>query len=238
MARADLFAHLPRCTADTPQGTVAVTNVGSLRPTQNAVGMDEVNEKVTRLKQRGDAGLQAYLLERTIPVVIGDGGHPYLIDHHHLALAVLAAEGDIGVPVAVVRNWAPVSGIHFWKAMAERHWLYPFAPDGGGPIPAAEMSKHLTGLGNDIYRSLSWVARTQYAYEKSAEDAIFAEFRWAGFFRTHLVLEQLLGCTKDCASVTLADLERDDPGAMARDRLRLLALARSPAARSLPGYLG
>ena len=46
MARADLFAYLPRCKADTPQGTMAVANVGRLRPTQNAVGMDEVNEKV------------------------------------------------------------------------------------------------------------------------------------------------------------------------------------------------
>jgi hypothetical protein len=238
MARADLFAHLPRCTADTPQGTLAVANVDRLHPTQNAVGMDEVNDKVTRMKRRSDVGLQAYLLERTIPVVIGDGGHPHLIDHHHLALTVLTAEGDIGVPVVVVRNWAPVSGIHFWKAMAKRHWLYPFAPDGGGPIPVAQMSKHLTGLGNDIYRSLSWVARTHYAYEKSPDNAIFAEFRWANFFRTHLVLEQMLGCTKDCASVTLADLERDDPGAMAKARLTLLYLARSPAARSLPGYLG
>ena len=238
MARADLFTHLPRCADRTPQGTVAVTSAGHLRPTQNAVGMDEVNDKVSRMKQRSDANLQAYLLERTIPVVIGDGGHPHLIDHHHLALAALTAEGDIGVPVLVVRNWAPVSGLHFWKAMAKQHWLYPFAADGGGPIPVAGMCKHLTGLGNDIYRSLSWVARTHYAYEKSSSNAIFAEFRWASFFRTHLVLEQLLSCTGNCTAVTLADLEHDDPEAMADTRLKLLSLARSPAARSLPGYLG
>jgi hypothetical protein len=70
--------------------------------------MDEVNAKVSRMKQRSDVDLQVYLLERTIPVVIGDGGHPHLIDHHHLAVAALTAEGDIGVPVLVVRNWAPL----------------------------------------------------------------------------------------------------------------------------------
>ncbi|HTS96733.1 MAG TPA: ParB/Srx family N-terminal domain-containing protein [Streptosporangiaceae bacterium] len=236
--RSDLFTHLPRCRADTPQGTVAVAKVSCLRPTQNAVGMDEVNDKVTCMKRRSDADLQAYLIERTIPVVIGDGGHPHLIDHHHLALSVLTAEGDIDVPVEVVQNWAPVSGTHFWKAMARRHWLYPFAPDGGGPIPVAEMSKHLTDMGNDIYRSLSWVARTHYAYEKSPDNAIFAEFRWANFFRTHVVLEQMLDCDKDCASVTLADLEQDDPAKMAKARLELMYLARSPAARAMPGYLG
>jgi hypothetical protein len=47
-----------------------------------------------------------------------------------------------------------------------------------------------------------------------------------------------LGGTKDRASVTPADLERDDHKAMAEARLRLLSLARSPAAWSLPGYVG
>jgi hypothetical protein len=94
MARPDLFTHLPRCADRTPQGTVAVTNVGHLRPTQNAVGMDEVNDKVSRMKRRGDADLRAYLLERTMPVVIGNGGHQHLIDHHHLELLHGSRTGD------------------------------------------------------------------------------------------------------------------------------------------------
>jgi len=238
MARADLFEHLPRLDATTPQGTVAVTAVSHLRPTQNAVGMDEVNEKVARIERRSDAGLRAYLLERTIPVVIGDGGHPHLIDHHHLARAVWLAEADTDVPVQVVRNWAPVTGLHFWKALAEQHWMYPFAADGAGPIPVAQMCKHIRDLGNDIYRSLAWVARREYAYAKSADDPMFCEFQWAGFLRTHLVLKQLLGCTKDWTSVTLADLERDDKDELTKVRRKLMYLARSPEAHALPGYLG
>lgn len=215
-----------------------MTAVGRLRPTQNAVGMDEVNDRVARLKRHGDDGLRAYLLERTIPVVIGDGGHPHLIDHHHLALSVLLAEGDTDVPVEVVRNWAPVTGLHFWKVLAEQHWMYPFAPDGAGPIPATQMCKHVRELGNDIFRSLAWVARKEYAYAKTQDAAMFCEFQWAGFLRTHLVIGQLLGCTKDWTAITLADLEHADADAMAELRRKLMYLARSPQARALPGYLG
>jgi hypothetical protein len=238
MARANLFEHLPRLEATTPQGTVAVSAVGHLRPTQNAVGMDEVSDKVAHIERHSDAGLRSYLLQRTIPVVIGDGGHPHLTDHHHLALAMWRADDQGEVPVEVVRNWAPLSGLHFWKAMSRQHWMYPFAPDGGGPIPAAQMCKHLRDLGNDIFRSLAWVARREYAYAKSADDPMFCEFQWAGYLRSQLVLEQLLGCTKDWTSVTLADLERDDPDAMADVRRKLMYLARAPEARALPGYVG
>jgi hypothetical protein len=238
MARVNLFEHLPQLDATTPQGTVAHTAVTHLRPTQNAVGMDEVNEKVARIERHSDEGLRSYLLQRTIPVVIGDGGHPHLIDHHHLALAMCRADPDIEVPVEVVRNWAPLCGLHFWKAMARQHWMYPFAPDGGGPIPAAQMCKHLRDLGNDIYRSLSWVARSEYAYAKSADDPMFCEFQWASYLRSQLVLEQLLGREKDWTSVTLADLEHEDPDAMAKVRRQLIYLARAPGAQALPGYIG
>ena len=238
MSRASLFDHLPQCDAATPQGTIARVRVSHLRPTQNAVGMDEVNAKVARMAERSDSSLQAYLLPRTIPVVIGNGGHPHLIDHHHLALSVLTAEGDIDVPVEVVRNWAPLSDGHFWKAMAREHWVYPFAPDGGGPIPVSRMCRHLTDLGNDIHRSVSWVARTNYAYVKTGDNAIFTEFQWANFFRTHLVLSQLLEWPGDCSTVTLADLRAADPDALEDARKKGLYLARSHEASTLPGYVG
>ena len=238
MPRANLFDHLPQLGGSTPQGTVARVKVGHLRPTQNAVGMDEVNAKVARLGKRSDSSLQAYLLPRTIPVVIGNGGHPHLIDHHHLARSVLMAEGDIDVPVEVVRNWAPLSDGHFWKAMAREHWVYPFAPDGGGPIPVSQMCKHLDQLGNDIHRSVSWVARTNYAYVKTDDNAIFTEFKWANFFRTHLLLSQLLEWPGDVSAVTLADLRTADPDALEDARKRGLYLARSPEASTLPGYAG
>jgi hypothetical protein len=122
--------------------------------------------------------------------------------------------------------------------MSRQHWMYPFAPDGGGPIPASQMCKHVRDLGNDIYRSLAWVARCEYAYAKSSDAPMFSEFQWAGYLRSQLVLEQLLGRTKDWTSVTLSDLQREDPDAVADVRRQLMYLARAPAARALPGYVG
>lgn len=232
----DLFDHLPRCRKDTPAGTAARSRISKLRPTQNAVGRDEVAAKVTAFRARDQKSLQAYLLVRPVPVVIGDGGHAHLIDHHHLAAAALEALGDIDVPVTVVRNWEPLEGKHFWKEMLVNHWMYNFDANGGGPISYPQMAKRIDDLGNDIFRSVAWVARLEHAYEKSADDAIFAEFRWGNFFRTHLQLPDLLDHKGDLQSLTLADLEKGRPGFMAELRSEVAALARSPLAAGLPGW--
>lgn len=238
MSDQQLFSYLPVCDPKTPQGTMATLKISQLRPTQNAVGMDEVNNKTTRISKKSDARLEDYLLQRPIPIVIGDNGHFYLTDHHHLAISVWRAKGDIAVPVEVTRNWNPIKGSHFWKAMSRQHWVYPFAADGGGPIPIDSMTTHVKDLGNDIYRSLAWVARKKYAYVKSEENVIFAEFKWANFFRTRLIFSALLSCRKDCASVTLADIEKDDPDGYEEMVLEGQYLAQSPEARGLPGYIG
>jgi hypothetical protein len=217
---------------------MAALQLGQLRPTQNAVGMDEVNHKVARLGKKSGKKLEGYLLERPIPVIIGRTDKYYLIDHHHLAVSVLRSHGDIAVPVEVVRNWAPITGFHFWKAMAKHHWLYPFAADGGGPVPVDSMAKHLEELGNDLYRSVAWVARTHYAYVKSTDNAIFAEFKWANFFRSRLIPDALLDCKKDCAAMTLADIKEADPDGYEELRMQGRYLAQSPEARGLPGYIG
>ncbi len=238
MSEIPTFDYLPACGPGTPQGTMATLKLSQLSPTQNAVGMDEINSKVARLKKKSGKKLEGYLLERPIPVIIGNKDQNYLIDHHHLAVSVLGSHGDIAVPVEVVRNWAPIEGFHFWKAMAKQHWVYPFAADGGGPVPVDAMAKHLNELGNDIYRSVAWVARTHYAYIKSTDNAIFAEFKWANFYRSRLIPAALLDCKKDCASVTLADIEKADPEGYQELMLEGRYLAMSPEARGMPGYVG
>lgn len=238
MPKPPVFDYLPAIEPTTSQGTIATAKLSQLRPTQNAVGMDEVNYKVAKLEKKSDAHFEDYLLERPIPVIIGDNGKYYLIDHHHLAISVWRSHGDIAVPVEVTRNWNPITGFHFWKAMMKEHWLYPFAADGGGPIPVDSMTKHIKDLGNDIYRSVAWVARTHYVYVKSSDNVIFAEFKWANFFRTHLILIPLLNCKKDCAAVTLADVRKADPEAHEERLLHARYLAQSPEARGLPGFIG
>ena len=48
--------------------------VGELAPTQNAVGLDEVNDKVARYSAKSKSDLWDYLIVHPVPVVIGNGG--------------------------------------------------------------------------------------------------------------------------------------------------------------------
>jgi hypothetical protein len=76
---------LSELTAETPQGVLCQVKIGNLKPTQNAVGFDEVNEKIARYSAKSKADLRDYLLVHPVPVVIGNGGNCYLTDYHHLA---------------------------------------------------------------------------------------------------------------------------------------------------------
>ena len=40
--------ELPELTAETPAGALCQVKVSDLKPTQNAVGFDEVNDKIAR----------------------------------------------------------------------------------------------------------------------------------------------------------------------------------------------
>ena len=100
----DLFGFLPKIDANSPQGTIGRLKLSDLKPTQNAVGMDEVNAKVKKLKERNGLQLENYLQPRVVPVIIGNGGKCYLIDHHHLTISLWLAKGDMEIPVMVTRN--------------------------------------------------------------------------------------------------------------------------------------
>ena len=65
-----------------------------LRPTQMAVGMRAVaakREKVER-RARSRRKLKCFLEERPIPAVLGPGEDFFIIDHHHLSLALLKSD--------------------------------------------------------------------------------------------------------------------------------------------------
>ena len=72
-----------------------------LRPTQITVGMREVDEKCKRFKQRPAKKIGKFLGNHMIPVIWGPKGHYYVIDHHHLSLA-LHREGVESIAVTVV----------------------------------------------------------------------------------------------------------------------------------------
>lgn len=235
----DLFTFLPKVDERTPQGTLGRLKISSLSPTQNAVGMDEVAEKVTKIKNKNPEQLLDYLLPRAVPVIIGNSGQYYLIDHHHLATSLWLAEGDIWIPVLVVRNWSPIVGNPFWKTMATNNWVYPFDAMGAGPFNPSTLKKHVKDLDNDLYRSLSWVVRQQYGYVKDPNNAIFAEFKWGNFFRTRVIFSELLTTkSKEPSKITLEDIKKSDPDDYQEKISYALHLATSPEAAGLPGFVG
>ena len=235
-----LFTYLERLEPASPRRALTKSPVGKLRPTQNAVGMDEVDAKAKKIEGMSDKKLDDYLLQRPIPVVIGNGG-TYLIDHHHLARALWKADKrDVSVPTVVVENWEPLDGDRFWKAMARRNWLYPFAGMGFGPQNPGALKPHIKELENDLYRSLSWYVRERYGFIKDPENPIFAEFKWANFFRSRVIFwDALLDWPEDrLVEMTLADVREEDPEEFDELTAYALYLAGSPEARGLPGFVG
>lgn len=236
----DLFDYLPKCHDKSEQGSINRVLISDLRPTQNAVGFDEIDKKRDKIKKKkkNPDNLKDYLLQRVIPIIIGNNGRFYLIDHHHLSYTVLQEIGDIYLPVEVIKNWSLINGYSFWKAMRKNNWLYPFAGDGGGPLPPNQLKTQIADLENDIFRSLSWFVRKKYGYIKTPGKAIFAEFRWADFYRTRIIFNKQIKDNIDIKDLTLKQVKDDDKDDY-KELLELaMYLATSEDARGLPGYRG
>ncbi len=124
--------------------------------------------------------------------------------------------------------------------MYQNNWVYLFDELGGGPLPPEALPAHIKDLKFDPYRSLAWIVREHHGYLKN--DAPFSEFKWANFFRTHILLDQDLLAGKhtfdEFAFVVdeQGKLELNDDGKEVIDEA--LFLASSAEARGLPGYRG
>jgi hypothetical protein len=188
-----------------------------LKPTQFAVGMLEVDEKIEIVRGYGKKQRRDYVDENPIPVVISPHGELYIVDHHHF-LAVCYYTGIRKVRVTVVKDLSKskLSYAGFWKWMSKTRNAYPFCQFGEGPRKALYLPRDIRGLADDPYRSLAWFVRKAGAFEASERN--YAEFKWANFFRSRRLLDQ--------------HGLRSLPEALVKS----VALAQSPAARRLPGY--
>jgi len=235
---------LQELTSDTPAGVRCQVKVSELKPTQNAVGFDEVNDKIARYSAKSKADLKDYLLVHMVPVVIGNGGNFYLTDHHHLANALWkTAKGNneagidtknCRVTVSVQHNIAPLKGYHFWKEMHASRLVYLFDNYGGGPMRPKDLCPHIKDLVNDPYRSLAWEVRARYGYGKSPH--AFAEFLWADFFRIRIIIDNwILKDKLRGEDVLISHLPKEQKKDIIDEAMNL---ARSPEAAGMPGYLG
>lgn len=186
-----------------------------LRPTQMTVGMIEVARKRHDWRARVASTGAEFLGSHMIPVVIGPKQIPWLIDHHHLAMALLE-EGVEHVLTSVVARLDHLDRGSFLTFMDNRNWLHTF--DAKGQRRAyADLPKKLSKMTDDAYRSLSGAVRRAGGYAKN--ETPYSEFLWADFLRQRIT-------TKMVAN----DFEK----AIAK----ALHLAHAPSSNHLPGWCG
>src|SRR5712664_664481 len=88
-------------------------SIAELRPTQITVGMREVRAKQQSWQQQDPKKKAEFLGRHMIPVIRGPKDHLYVLDHHHLSLA-LHNEGVKEVLVSAVVDLRTLSKDEFW----------------------------------------------------------------------------------------------------------------------------
>src|ERR1700732_3646655 len=84
-----------------------------LRPTQITVGMREVEAKRKHWRDHADGKKAEFLGKHMIPVIWGPKEQYYVIDHHHLSLA-LHREGVKEIATTVVADLRRLERDAFW----------------------------------------------------------------------------------------------------------------------------
>jgi hypothetical protein len=189
--------------------------IKDLHPTQMTVGLREVGAKREEWRNRPRNSAGKYLGSHMIPGVIGPDSRPWIIDHHHLALA-LHLEGVDEIMVSVVANLDALPKKRFLAFMDAQNWLHPYDKH-GRRCEIDELPHHLTDMDDDPYRSLAGEVRSAGGYAKSPVP--YTEFLWADFFRDRIKPGKL----KDNFSKAVE---------------QAVPIARSHDARYLPGWAG
>ena len=190
------------------------TKIHSMHPTQITVGMIEVRDKYNELCALKPDLQRDYLAARPMPAVRGPDDSFYLTDHHHLARAAWQA-GIEHAFVVTEADWSALLVAAFWERMLHVHWAHPI-DEHGERQSTQDIPGHVKGLRNDDYRSLAQYVREAGGFQKTPTP--YEEFVWANWFRSRVVIP----------STRAGFLQA------VQDALRL---ARSRAARELPGYL-
>lgn len=207
------------CGANSNMGVPCSCDVRILRPLQGAVGMEEVRDKADKIKAKPGKSCQK-LADDPIKVVRGPGGALFITDHHHGADAWRLAERPFAL-CEIADRAPPSSEAQFWSDLIKDH-LVRLADADGKSISPEQLPNGLAQLPDDPYRSLAWRLRKNDGFCRSImPQKEFAEFIWADWLRMRPELP---------ADAVRASAKRMLPTA--------LALARSSAAKDVPGYVG
>jgi hypothetical protein len=154
-----------------------------LRPTQMTVGMREVDARRKHWRdQEGARKRRVFLEKHLIPVILGPGGKHYIVDHHHLALA-LHKEGLKKLYVTVMADLSFLDSETFWFVLDQKDWMHPFDTK-GVRCSARVIPKSVERMKDDPYRSLAGELRRMGGYAKDTTP--FSEFLWADFLRRRI----------------------------------------------------
>lgn len=198
------------------QAKAILVPLEDFRPTQMAVGMRAVAAKREKLERRARSRkrLRRFVEKNPAPAVIGPDDAYYIIDRHHLSLALW--QNDIeDAFVRVVGDLSHLPRGRFLDRMAKAGFLHAFDADGRSACPS-RLPRSLDALDADIYRDLAWSVRRAGGFAKTG--APYAEFHWANLFRRQIS----------------ADLVRHD---FKRAHQIAMRIASGPAARAMPGRI-
>jgi hypothetical protein len=190
-------------------------SINSLRPTQITVGMREVKEKREHWRKHDPKNKAEFLGRHMIPVILGPKKRHYIIDHHHLSLA-LHKEGVEDVLVEVVADLRDLDRDAFWTVLDHRAWVHPYDTE-GRRRDYKDIPKTVADMKDDPFRSLAGELRRAGGFAKDTTP--FSEFLWADFLRRRMKRKTLV---------------RDFEGAVRKAR----KWAKSLDANYLPGWCG
>jgi hypothetical protein len=186
-----------------------------LRPTQITLGLREVAQKRAAWERVAKTQGREFLGRHMVPVLKGPKDHLYVIDHHHLARALME-EGVDAVLVDLQADLSKLSKEEFWVFCDNRGWCHPYDAD-GERVGFGHIPKALADMADDPFRSLAGALRRAGGCAK--EGAPFSEFIWADFLRRRL---------------DRAEVEKAFDAALAQ----ALELAKGSSAAHLPGWSG
>ena len=186
-----------------------------LHPTQMTAGFAEVALKRREWAALSKKNRKELLASHWFPAVLGPRGRSYIVDHHHLGLALLE-EGVERVKLMVLEDLSYLAPTIFWRVMEQRNWVHPF-DESGKRRPHTDIPARVTELVDDPHRSLAGMLRSAGGFAKDTSP--FAEFLWADYLRPHISRGQI----RKSLDVSLREAQ---------------GLAKSPLARYLPGWSG
>ena len=92
-------------------------------------GFAEVALKRREWAQLSKKNRKQLLSSHWFPAVLGPRGRSYIVDHHHLGLA-LHEEGVERVKLMVLDDLSYLAPTIFWRVMEQRNWVHPFDETG------------------------------------------------------------------------------------------------------------